>query len=242
MSRIAILAAMPGELKPLVKGWACERRGTANVWRKRVDGCEWIAVCAGAGLAAANRAFQASELDGPLDAVVSIGWGGALAEEYSAGESYWCAGVVNAKTGERKSMPQPARVSTNLWLVTSPIVANEVEKRRLAQAYGAALVDMEAFEIARLAELRRIPLYALKGVSDGFHDRLPDLNRFLAANGQMRMLPLVLSALVHPAWWPALMRMGENSKSAARSMAAELLDFLKEGAHLQKGNGDSNDQ
>ena len=55
-------------------------------------------------------------------------------------------------------MPVPA----DSWLATSPKVADEAEKRRLASTYKADLVDMEAAAVARLAAMRGIPFYASK--------------------------------------------------------------------------------
>ena len=112
--------------------------------------------------------------------------------------------------------------------LTSPKVANRAEKRRLASAYNAALVDMEAAAIARLAAMREIPFYCIKGVSDGLNDRLPDFNRVSLAQ---RPLPssfrFALLAMLRPWYWPALLRMGENSRKASQSIAESLLDFSR---------------
>ena len=136
---------------------------------------EWIAACAGAGQAAATRAFAAIEDGGPIDLVFSIGWAGALTPEIAPGTAHNMAGVIDAHTGERFRCDAGAG---ELWLATSPKVADQAEKRRLAAAYKAALVDMEAAAVARLAAMREIPFYCIKGVSDGLDDRLPDFNRF----------------------------------------------------------------
>ena len=115
-----------------------------------------------------------------------------------------------------------------LWLVTAPGVADAAEKQRLASTYQAGLVDMEAAGVARLAAMRGIPFYCVKGVSDGYSDKLPDFNRFISADGQFRLLRFVVFALFRPWRWPALMRMGENSTRAARAMAALLFDLLNQ--------------
>jgi adenosylhomocysteine nucleosidase len=223
MTRIAIIAALPGELKPLVKGWRHERRDGVDLWRWKFDEGEWIAACAGAGVERARRAFLAAESDGPLASVYSIGWVGALSEECQPGMVYRVSGVIDALTGERF---RPGQWSEERWLVTTARVADHPEKQRLAESYGAALVDMEAASVARLAAMRGIPFYGIKGVSDGFHENLPDFNRFLDAEGQMGMARLIVFALLHPRYWPALMRMGENSKRAALAMAGELRILL----------------
>ena len=101
MSRVAIIAAMSSELKPLVRGWRHERSNGINLWCLRFDQGEWIAACAGAGVQAAARAFAEAEKGGALDLVISTGWAGALRKELAPGQVYWVTGVIDALTGER---------------------------------------------------------------------------------------------------------------------------------------------
>ena len=125
----------------------------------------------------------------------------------------------------------------DLWLVTNAKVADAAEKQRLASTYQAALVDMEAAAIARLARMRGIPFYCIKGISDGYSDQLPDFNRFISTDGQFQLLRFVFFALVRPWYWRALIRMGENSRKAARGIAASVLDLLDERGNIRKLNG-----
>ncbi|MGH9561862.1 MAG: nucleoside phosphorylase, partial [Terracidiphilus sp.] len=163
MTRLAIIAALPGELKPLVAGWPHSTRADIHFWAQRNEEEEWIAACAGAGQTAATRAFAGIEDGGPVDLVFSVGWAGALRPEIAAGSAHNVAGVIDLRTGERFHCEAG---TGRLWLATSPSVADQSEKRRLAAAYDAALVDMEAAAVARLAAMRGIPFYAIKGVSD----------------------------------------------------------------------------
>jgi len=234
MTRVAIVAAMAGELKPLVRGWTHERRGNVELWRWKFDEGEWLAACGGAGVDAATRAFAEIEKDRAPDLVISVGWAGALKPALENGRGYWVSGVIDARTGERFRV---AVWSGERWLVTSPIVANEAEKQRLASAYQADLVDMEAAAIARLAQMRGIPFYCFKGVSDGFSDKLPDFNRFIRPDGQFNMARMVLFSILRPWYWPSLVRMGENSKKASLSIREALLDFLDERAYIRQRNG-----
>ena len=225
MTRTAIIAAMPGELKPLVGGWPHSSRNGIHFWAQRTEEDEWIAACAGAGQTAATRAFAAIEDGGPIDLVFSIGWAGALRAEIATGSAHNLAGVIDVRTGERFHCDAGAG---DLWLATSPKVANSAEKRRLAATYNAALVDMEAAAIARLAAMREIPFYAIKGVSDSLTDRLPDFNRFLTPTGQFQLARFTFFAILRPWYWPALLRMGENSKRASQSIVESLRFFLDE--------------
>ena len=238
MTRTAIIAAMPGELKPLVRGWQHTRSNGVDLWRS--DGC--IAACAGTGVSAAAQAFTEAEKLGPIDKVISTGWAGALTENLKPGQAYRVSGVIDARTGERffaQDVPEnplfactpkythsAQRSNPDLWLVTSATVASKAEKQRLASTTPASLVDMEAAAIARLAAARGIPFYCVKGVSDGYRDQLPDFNRFISSAGRFQLARFVLFVLPRPCYWPALARMGENSKKAARAIAVSLLDLL----------------
>ena len=237
MTRLAIIAALPGELKPLVRGWPTSTRNGTRFWAQRNEQEEWIAACAGAGQAAATRAFAAIEDGGPIDLVFSLGWVGALRPDIPAGSAHNVAGVYDSRTGERFNCDAGAG---NRWLVTSPIVANEAEKLRLAANYRADPVDMEAAAIARLALMRGIPFYAIKGVSDSLHDKLPDFNRFIGPDGQLNMTRLILFSILRPWHWPSLIRMGENSNKASQSMRQAMLDFLDERADTTQSDGHPN--
>ena len=237
MTRIAIIAAMPGELKPLTRGWRHERSNGVDLWRS--GNGEWIAACAGAGVAAATRAFAEVEKLGPVDKLISIGWAGALREELVLGKAYDVSTVIDARTGERFIAAGPPN---DCWLVTSPRVADALEKKRLASTYEAAIVDMEAAGVARLAHMRGIPFYCIKGISDGYSDQLPDFNRFILPGGQFKLARFVVFVLLRPWYWHALMRMGENSRKAASNIARSLLDFLEDRGPASTRNVNPNHQ
>jgi adenosylhomocysteine nucleosidase len=239
MTRVAIIAAMPGELKPLTCGWRHQRRNGVDLWSWRSDQGEWIAACAGAGVDRAAKAFAEVEKLGPVTTVLSTGWAGALRVELVPGQAYDVSTVIDASTGERFIAAGPPN---DCLLVTSPRVADVPEKQRLASTYEAALVDMEAAAVARLARMRGIPFYCIKGISDGYSDQLPDFNRFISPVGQFKLTRFVVFALLRPWYWYALIRMGENSREAARNIAQSLLDFLDERGPASKRNGNPNHQ
>jgi adenosylhomocysteine nucleosidase len=258
MNRVAIIAAMAGELKPLVRGWQHERRKGVDLWRWEFlddegEVGEWVAACAGAGVEAATRAFAEVERESPISMAISTGWAGALSEEFAPSRAYLVSGVIDARTGERFAV-EGAKYSgdrsprsqnrdlghPDLWLVTNPRVADAKEKQRLRAAYEAGLVDMEAAGVARLARMRGIPFYCVKGISDGYRDQLPDFNRFISPDGRFQLGRFVVFCIFRPWYWPRLMRMGENSRKAARNIAGSLLDVLNERGPTDKRNGHPN--
>ena len=230
--RVGIIAALPGELKPLVRGWQkmpVARGSGIAMWQTIRGGDELVAVCAGMGAAAARRAFTAAEYAGSLDVVVSLGWAGALSNGARIGECYATSEIIDAQTGERFGLHD----ADGVRLVTTAQVADAREKQRLASSYSAVLVDMEAAVVARLAQMRGIPMHCFKGVSDGVEAELPDLNRFIDVDGKLRMGSFLAHVAARPQYWCSLMQLGRNSGVAAKALAASVDKFLME--ELKRG-------
>jgi adenosylhomocysteine nucleosidase len=225
--RIAIIAALPGELKPLVRGWdrvSSPTRGI-SIWLKSSNDDEYIAVSGGMGTTAALRSFAAAEHIGTLDMVLSVGWAGALTDEMLPGHCYIVSEVIDSLTGERFFLTDGNR---KLRLVTTTQVANEAEKNRLRGSYGAALVDMESSAISRLAQIRGIPICCFKAVSDGRGAKLPDINPFIDEHGQLRIPSFLGYVALRPQYWGSLIQLGRTSSLAAQALAITINKFLEQ--------------
>lgn len=224
--RIAIIAALPGELKPLVRGWERVSSPTRGIsmWIKSAGDDEYVAVCGGMGATAAMRSFAAAEHAGSLDMALSVGWAGALDSGIVAGRCYAATEVIDVLTGERFTLEDN---TPKLRLVTTAHVADEAEKTRLRNSYAAQLVDMEAAAIARLAQIREIPVHCFKAVSDAHDVNLPDINPFIDEMGQMKMPAFLGHVAVRPQYWSSLIRMGSASSKAARALASAITEFLE---------------
>jgi adenosylhomocysteine nucleosidase len=177
------------------------------------------------GTAAAMRSFAAAEHIGTLDMVLSVGFAGALDDEMQPGHCYIASEVIDALTGERSSLCDGNR---KLRVVTTPQVANEAEKVRLHDTYGASLVDMEAAAVVRLAHIRNIPVCCFKAVSDERTAQLPDLNPFIDEHGQLQMSAFLGHVALRPQYWGPLLKLGVTSKKAAQSLAFAITKFLEE--------------
>ncbi len=225
--KIGIIAALPGELKPLIRDWQAStlKDGTRS-WTRAADDDLWVAACSGMGADAARRAFAAAEADGPLDFVLSVGWAGAVYEGAKPGEALAFSSILDAKTGEQFHLATGKR---KLTLVTAGRVVDAKEKARLRATYpGAVMVDMEAATVARLAQMRGIPMACIKGVSDGVGAELPDLNPFISSLGHLRLLPFLAYLAVRPRYWKAIAELNRSSKKAALAMRNLILAFMEE--------------
>ena len=212
MNTIAIIAALPGELKPLARGW--QQRGK-NLWAGRIGDHEAVAIAGGIGAAAAQRAVERAFAEGNPSALVSYGWAGALTCAVKPPDACVISEIVDAATGERFTTAS----TDGFRLITLDRVVRYDEKRALAQKHQAVLVDMEAAAVARMAVARGIPFYCFKGISDGYLDRLPDFSRFISGSGEMRMPAFLTYVTLRPRYWGSLRRLGVNSSAAASAVA-----------------------
>jgi adenosylhomocysteine nucleosidase len=211
-ARIAIIAALPGELAPLVRGWTQTRK---NVWAGSIGDHPSIALAGGMGAAAANRAIDLVRSEFNPNVLVSYGWAGALTCALKPGDAVAVSEVVDVQSGKRFATGSPGTTR----LVTMNRVVHGPEKRNLAERNQAVLVDMEAAAVARQAWQHRLPFYCFKGVSDGYTDKLPNFGRFISGDGQLR-LPLFLGYVaLQPQFWGSLVRLGRQSKRAALALA-----------------------
>jgi len=221
MSKIAIIAALPGELKPLVRGW--QQRGK-NLWAGRVGDHEAVAIAGGIGAAAAERAIERVFAEMNPDVLVSYGWAGALTCAVKPPDACVISEVVDDASGEHFATAS----ADGFRLITLDRVARYDEKRALATRHQAVLVDMEAAAVARAAAERKIPFYCFKAVSDGYLDRLPDFSRFISSDGELRMAALLRYVAVRPQYWAALRRLGKNSEAGASALVSMAREGLKE--------------
>ncbi len=148
MRKIAIIAALPGELKPLVRNW---QRRERNLWAGRIGERDAVAIAGGIGAAAAGRAVERVFTEANLDVVVSYGWAGALTCAVKPRTACAISEVIDAGTGEHFVTNYPG----GYRLITLDHVARADEKRGLAERYQSVLADMEAATVARMAAARR---------------------------------------------------------------------------------------
>ncbi len=118
--------------------------------------------------------------------------------------------VVDAKTGERFPCvaSDPERV-----LVTTGMIAGVREKARLHQSYNAALVDMEAATVARLAFARGLRFRAIKGISDAHDFEMESMSRFADVRGRFRTGAFALHTALRPQSWTSAIRLGRREQS-----------------------------
>jgi adenosylhomocysteine nucleosidase len=220
--RIAILAALPREVAPLVRDWSApvvSRKEGTSVW----ESDRAIVVCAGMGKERVTRALELAESRGPLCSLISVGFAGALRDGVRMDGVYWPSIVIDELTGELFACEDGEGV-----LLTANHVVGRDQKPKLAAQWNADLVDMEAATVARLAMERSLPFRTLRAISDSVDENLPDLSRFTDVQGSFRSTAFAMYVALHPWLIPTTVRLGKQSAQASRAIATALLQFLRQ--------------
>jgi len=221
--RPAIIAALPREVKHLVRGWQEHRLPNKTVLYTNDFA---IVACAGMGPARATLAVQAAIAMKPVTALLSVGLAGACDPSLRIGDVVRAGVVVDTQSGERYSNSQFKQV-----LVSAPAIASIREKQHLYESYRANAVDMEAATVARIAQAHSLPFQAIKAISDDAIFELQELARFATQDGQFREAAFAAYSVVRPRLWSKLFHLAGNSKRAIQSLTAELesqLDWYRQ--------------
>jgi adenosylhomocysteine nucleosidase len=221
MSRLAIVAALEREVRPLVKHWQVRKREHAGREFRFHESREAVLVCGGIGPEAARRAAEAVLVLYSPDVLYSVGYAGALDPSLKVGNLLTPAQVINASDGSRVEVSKGQGT-----LLSLNAVASVAQKSRLRDSYEAQAIDMEASAVARAAEARGVGFRVVKVISDEFNFELPVLDRFVDREGRFRGVRFALHALVRPWLWLPLVHLASNSAHATRALCHRLRDIL----------------
>lgn len=227
-AEIVIIAAMEREVWPLVKHW--QRRslgGEARGFSAFAKG-NALVVCSGIGMGAARRAAVTVFASMRPAVVISAGLAGALDGSLGVGSVLTPATVVDMQTGVR----YPALRGSGVLLSASSVLGRE-GKQRLAGAFSAEAVDMEAAAVALVAAQHDCPFLAVKAISEDHAFAMPSFERFIDEQGRFHTARFVWSSLLRPASWPSVLRLGRNASRAGVELCRTLGHLIEvQGAEL----------
>jgi adenosylhomocysteine nucleosidase len=218
--KVAIVAALEREVRPLIEHWQMVEREYDGWTYKFFENERAVLVCGGIGPEAARRATEAIiNLYAPV-MVQSAGFAGALDSTLKVGTVLTPICVIDAKDGSR------VEDAVGHWVVVSvDKTVNIEQKAKLAEAYWAHAVDMEAAAVARGAQAHDILFVGLKVISDEAGFEMPAFDRFIGRTGQFRTAAFVAFVAVRPWLWLRIIRLSRNSAKAARALCQWLEQY-----------------
>jgi adenosylhomocysteine nucleosidase len=221
MSKVAIVAAMEREVGSLIRGWKVREIEHDGRRYRLFESVGVALVCGGIGAQAARRATEAViQMVQPVK-VLSVGFAGGLDSTLNVGDVFEPRYVVSSGDGVRTDTG--AGQGT---LVSYTAVADRDQKARLAKAYNAAAVDMEAAAVAQGAQSRGVEFGALKAISDAADFSLPPTGRFVLSDGQFRPAAFAFHVAVRPWLWRRTISLARNSARASRALCDAIGAYL----------------
>ena len=217
MSRVAIVAALEWEVRPLVNSWGVSEREFSGRRFRFFEYGEVVLVCGGIGAEAARRATEAVIALYTPDVVYSAGFAGALDPMLKVGDVLQPRRVVNANDGSSLTLEQGEGE-----LVSFGSVASAAQKGSLRESFQAQAVDMEAAAVARAAEARGAEFAVVKVISDEFDFDFPAMERFVDSNGRFLEGGFAWYTALRPWLWLKLARLARNSRRASLALCERL--------------------
>ncbi len=188
--------------KRRLAGWP-----VACAWWAKVGSVSWLLIADGPGCALAGNAAAQALSRAKVNCIVSTGLCGALDERLAPGQLVHAVDVVDGHGTSWQSLAPSAGTKPVRLLSVGRVAVTTGEKRSLALATGAGVVEMEAAGVAAEAARQGWPFYCVRVVSDGMEEELPmDFNLYRDAEGRFSRIRIAAACVLRPWVVPALLR------------------------------------
>jgi adenosylhomocysteine nucleosidase len=233
--KILVTFALGNEFAPwpAMHDYRAERWGATEAYFAEVGGAELGVVLTGVG---SKQAWVAAlkVMWGGYDSIgccISSGLAGALRPAYQIGQivaaravcsERWYADLAS-QTLESNNLlvnlaAEHGAVPVDRFYTATQVVTSAEEKKELGAQADA--VEMESFDILRECQNLGVPAVAIRAISDGVDEDLPlDFDRVIDRDGRVSTTRVLGEMVRRPQLVPGLIRLGQQSKRAADSLA-----------------------
>jgi adenosylhomocysteine nucleosidase len=215
--RIAVVAAMPIELRPFVKAVGSQPSGDDFVGT--LAGHDIIAAKMGVGMSGATATTERLLQAGDVDRVVVIGICGGLDESIPIGSVLSPAVLVDGATGAEYRPPAWDPIELRGTLVTFDDIELELKMIPQLVEEGASGVDMETAAVAAVCEQRNCDYAVFRAISDYATDGTVDaaIGAMAKPDGSSDMGAALRYMLRRPWKIPGLLRLGRGAQAATKA-------------------------
>ena len=187
-----------------------------RAWRGNRNGADVLSVETGMGKEAARTAMRAVLEKNRAEAIVSIGFGGALTPDLQPGHIILCSTTLHHQhqsapshyTADEKLLQaaaQSLQSSRNGWNTGSGVtvlkIADHEMKEQLRTRFGAAVCEMEDAWLAGEAREYGTPFLAVRVIMDEFRDEMDpylEMGWMLDADGKINLRAVLSSLTTRP--------------------------------------------
>lgn len=242
---IAIITAMPEEFRAaeacLGTGKAM-RLGRLRAKKFQLRMHDVLLVESGMGFDNAARAAGTIISEAAPDLLISAGFCGGIAAELRVGDVVVAKKMVVVSENGIEDLPvETPAAGLNLvarqaaggerifggTFAGTAVITSKTKLSGLLSGYPCPVAEMESAAIALIAAENRIPLIAIRSVSDPADEELGfSLDEFCDSSLRIRPGRVLLTILRKPRIIPQLVRLAGNSRVAARSLTSALEKLL----------------
>jgi len=233
--RLFLFCAFPREVRQVVRMIGAREKIHGlpfRAFRVRLPSHSLIVAETGLGIENSEAVLLHLLQTGRPDAVISLGYCGALSDEASVGDLIWASRVCliggqgseslilpdDWKLAERLSLKVPVRSGT--FLTMQSWMKKGEASRFVTREMTLPVCDMETFGLARISLSRRLPFIAVRAVSDESHiDLAFDPKSVCDENGTYRLSRALRLFLARPGLLAHGMDLRRTSKKASRNLA-----------------------
>ncbi|HXM43299.1 MAG TPA: hypothetical protein VN924_18830 [Bryobacteraceae bacterium] len=217
------MAAEPREFDGLLRYCSSVRKpGWPVYWARSAEsgGRQLWMVANGAGAAHAGRAVEVAYPACRPEAIVSMGFCGALDPALHVGDVFVATAVDAAGRRFNACLPHSEMPHTTGVLASIGRIAQTAAEKAILRAAGASAVEMEAGGVAEFAAADDLPLFCVRSVTDtAAHSFVVDFNKALLSDGHFGTISLLTSALGNPGKaFPELFRLRRFCRIASRTL------------------------
>ncbi len=225
--RVAVLAAMPLELRPFAK--AVGLRRVDDRFTGELAGHDIVATTMGVGMTRATHAAERMLALGNVDRMVVIGICGGIDMALPIGHVITPEVVVDGATRTEYRPPAWEPIEARGRIVTYDDFDAEMRVMGELQQQGFAAVDMETAAVAAVCDRHACPYAVFRAISDNATDGSVDaaVAAMARPDGTPDTAAAVRYMLRRPWSIPRLLRLGRGSQLAARNAAAAAIRALR---------------
>ena len=224
---IAVTFALPAESSGFLRSLHNKRRRDRNGIKTvsgKIDDRAIEVFHTGVGEKICRQQMRKFLQDRQFDCLISAGFAGALDDQLHVGDLLLARNFSTVELSAARSALSSLSIHTADLLTVPSMIESGEERNKIAQATGAAAVDMETEFIARACAERAIPLLSLRVISDAPREPFPAPAKVLFDIERQRtsIMNLGLHLSKHPSAIFRLIAFARRVSTARRSLTAAL--------------------
>ena len=220
--RVAVLAPMVSELRPIVKAFSLRREdvGGVSVHTGALGDVEIVAVKIGMGTRAAAAATERLLDATTVDHVLVVGIAGGVLPGVEIGDMIFPSRVVDHASGSEYVPSGLAPGDAQGTLLTSDDLIVDPHELETLAGRGVVGLDMETAAVAAVCERRECEWSVVRSVSDRPGEVPAGVIDLAGADGSPNLGKSMRFIVTQPWRVPGLVRLARNSQRAANRAAA----------------------